>query len=165
MSLKKFISTCRVPLTLTWKNISKKIDIFWFQHESDPSRNSNVYEVAQKVVNDNFPGEFGSERLVQQVVDSILASTELRENLQQVKGQHPAKAPPPQGMEGMATYGGGGGSSGSSPNKAQESEGMKLSCCLCALYHTVCVSTHSWVSAHVPNFKGSMCIAVSMQFT
>ena len=83
------------------------------------------------MVNDNFPGEFGSERLVQQVVDSILASTELRENLQQVKGQHPAEAPPPQGMEGVATYGsgagggGGGGSSGSSPNKAQESEGKK----------------------------------------
>ena len=119
----------RVPLTLTWKNISKKIDIFWFQYESDPSRNSNVYEVAQKVVNDNFPGEFGSERLVQQVVDSILASTELRENLQQVKGQHPTEAPPPQGMEGVATYSGGGGSSGSSPNKAQEKEGMKLSWC------------------------------------
>ena len=118
------LHTCRVPLTLTWKNISKKIDIHWFQYESDPSRNSNVYEVAQKVVNDNFPGEFGSERLVQQVVDSILASTELRENLQQVKGQHPTEAPPLQGMEGMASSGGGGGgSSGSSPNKAQESEG------------------------------------------
>jgi hypothetical protein len=117
----------RVPLTLTWKNISKKIDIHWFQYESDPSRNSNVYEVAQKVVNDNFPGEFGSERLVQQVVDSILASTELRENLQQVKGQHPAEAPaPPQGMEGVATYGTGGGSSGSSPNKTQGSEGTYM---------------------------------------
>ena len=65
------------------------------------------------------------------MVDSILASTELRENLQQVKGQHPAAATeapplPPQGMEGVATYGmgGGGGSSGSSPNKTQESEGL-----------------------------------------
>ena len=128
------LHTCRVPLTLTWKNISKKIDIYWFQYESDPSRNSNVYEVAQKVVNDNFPGEFGSERLVQQVVDSILASTELRENLQQVKGQHPTEAPPLQGMEGMASSGG--GSSGSSPNKAQESEGtiilfMHFTCKLC----------------------------------
>ena len=115
----------RVPLTLTWKNISKKIDIYWFQYESDPARNSNVYEVAQKVVNDNFPGEFGSERLVQQVVDSILASTELRENLQQVKGQHPATEapPPPQGMEGVAV-GGRGGSSGSSLNKTQENEGL-----------------------------------------
>ena len=115
-------TTFRVPLTLTWKNLSKKIDIYWFQHESDPSRNSNVYEIAQKVVNDNFPGEFGSERLVQQVVDSILASTELRENLQQVKGHHPTETP--HGMEGVATASGGGGSSGGSPNKAQESEGM-----------------------------------------
>jgi hypothetical protein len=125
----------RVPLTLTWKNISKKIDIHWFQYESDPSRNSNVYEVAQKVVNDNFPGEFGSERLVQQVVDSILASTELRENLQQVKGQHPATTaeapPPPQGMDGVATYSGGGGSSGSSPNKTQGSEGTYTPKCTC----------------------------------
>ena len=52
--------------------------------------------------------------------DSILASTELRENLQQVKGHHPTE--PPQSMEGVATAGGG-GSSGGSPNKAQESEG------------------------------------------
>ena len=98
-----------MPLTLTWKNLSKPIEVFWFQHESDPTRNSNVYEVAQKAINDNFPGEFGSERLVQQVVDSILAATELKENIQRVKGQHP---------EGMAGVEGGG-----SPNKPQESEG------------------------------------------
>ena len=108
------VSYHRVPLTLTWKNLSKKIEVYWFQHESDPQRNSNVYEVAQKAVNDNFPGEFGSERLVQQVVDSILATTELRENIQMVKGQHP------EDMEGVASSGSGEGS----PNKQKESESM-----------------------------------------
>ena len=104
-----------MPLTLTWKNISKKIEVYWFQYESDPQRNSNVYEVASKAVSDNFPGEFGSERLVQQVVDSILAATELKENMQQVKGQHP------EGMEGVASAG---STSGESPNKQQENEGV-----------------------------------------
>ena len=56
----------RIPLKLTWgKTIS--INVHWFQYESDPDRNSNVYEVAQKAVTDHFPGEFGSERLIQQV--------------------------------------------------------------------------------------------------
>ena len=34
---------------------------------------------------ENFPGEFGSEQLVQQVVDMILAATERKEKLEQVE--------------------------------------------------------------------------------
>ena len=34
-------------------------------------------------------GDFGSERLVQQIVDSIMHATERRENLEQVTGHHP----------------------------------------------------------------------------
>ena len=45
--------------------------------------------MAQKAVNDNFPGEFGSERLVQEVVDRLLAVTATRENMEQVTGLHP----------------------------------------------------------------------------
>ena len=79
----------RVPLKLTWAGRSKEISAHWFQYESDPTRNSNVYEVAQKALNDNFPGEFGSERLAQEVVDRILAVTATQENLEQVTGLHP----------------------------------------------------------------------------
>ncbi|KAL4225382.1 Deubiquitinating protein [Mactra antiquata] len=60
------------PISLQWggKLVTEKIA--WFQFESDPTLNSNVFEVAQSVVQKHFPGEFGSERLVQRVVDSIL---------------------------------------------------------------------------------------------
>ena len=34
-------------------------------------------------------GEFGSERLVQQIVASIMHATERRENIEQVAGHHP----------------------------------------------------------------------------
>ncbi len=79
----------RVPLKLSWAGRAKEISVHWFQFESDPDRNSNVYEVGQKAVNDNFPGEFGSERLVQEVVDRLLAVTATQENLEQVTGLHP----------------------------------------------------------------------------
>lgn len=82
----------RVPLSLTWNGKTVSLDVLWFQYESDPSRNSNVYQVANKVVNDNFPGEFGSERLVQQAVDHILRATENRQGVEQVSGHHPKEA-------------------------------------------------------------------------
>ncbi len=47
---------CRIPLNLTWGQRVKAINVHWFQYESDPAMNSNVYDVAQKAVNDNFPG-------------------------------------------------------------------------------------------------------------
>ncbi len=74
---------------MSWGGRTKEISVHWFQFESDPTRNSNVYEVAQKAINDNFPGEFGSERLVQEVVDRLLAVTATQENLEQVTGLHP----------------------------------------------------------------------------
>jgi deubiquitinating protein VCIP135 len=79
----------RVNLSLSWGGKTKAIDVYWFQYESDPARNSNVYQVASKAVGDHFPGEFGSERLVQQVVDHILRVTENKEGMEQVSGHHP----------------------------------------------------------------------------
>ena len=81
----------RVPLSLSWGGKTISLDVHWFQYESDPSRNSNVYQVANKVVSDQFPGEFGSERLVQQVVDHILRVTENRNGIKQVSGHHPTQ--------------------------------------------------------------------------
>ena len=52
-----FPSSFRIPLSLIWANRTVPLTVHWFQRESDPERNSNVYEVAQKAVNDNFPGE------------------------------------------------------------------------------------------------------------
>lgn len=86
-------------MSLSWGGKTKSIDVYWFQYESDPARNSNVYQVASKAVCDHFPGEFGSERLVQQVVDHILRVTENKEGMEQVSGHHPSdQAPkdPPQ---------------------------------------------------------------------
>jgi len=48
--------SCRIPLSLTWAGRTVQITAYWFQYESEPERNSNVYEVAQKAVTDNFPG-------------------------------------------------------------------------------------------------------------
>ncbi len=44
------LCVCRYPLKLTWKGQQKVVKIHWFQYESDPSLNSNMYEVASKVM-------------------------------------------------------------------------------------------------------------------
>ncbi|CAH1785484.1 unnamed protein product [Owenia fusiformis] len=63
------------PITLEWAGKVVGEKVVWFQYESIPDLNSNVYEVAQKLVQKHFPGEFGSERLVQKVTNTILVNT------------------------------------------------------------------------------------------
>ena len=53
-----FVFPSRIPLTLTWANRTVQLTVHWFQRESDPERNSNAYEVAQKLVNEQFPGGY-----------------------------------------------------------------------------------------------------------
>ncbi|XP_069134071.1 deubiquitinating protein VCPIP1-like [Argopecten irradians] len=67
------------PVTLQWSGKVVEEKVAWFQYETDPTMNSNVFQVAQKLVQKHFPGEFGSERLVQQVVDTILHNTASRD--------------------------------------------------------------------------------------
>ena len=67
------------PISLEWGGKTVSETVYWFQYEQDPSLNSNVYDVAAKLVQKHFPGEFGSERLVQKVVDIILRQTARRE--------------------------------------------------------------------------------------
>ena len=67
------------PITLEWGGETVTETVYWFQYEDDPALNSNVYDVAAKLVQRHFPGEFGSERLVQKVVDIILRQTARRE--------------------------------------------------------------------------------------
>ena len=57
---------------LKWKGQSHLEEVHWFQDESDPALNSNAYDIASAMVQKHFPGEFGSEKLVQQVVETIL---------------------------------------------------------------------------------------------
>ncbi|XP_025080407.1 deubiquitinating protein VCIP135-like isoform X2 [Pomacea canaliculata] len=64
-----------LTVPLEWNNKKVEERVAWFQHETDPQLNSNVYQVAENLVQKHFPGEFGSERLVQQVVDTILRQT------------------------------------------------------------------------------------------
>ncbi|XP_033837933.1 deubiquitinating protein VCPIP1 [Periophthalmus magnuspinnatus] len=63
------------PITLEWAGRVVRETVYWFQYETDPSLNSNVYDVAMKLVTKHFPGEFGSEILVQKVVNTILHHT------------------------------------------------------------------------------------------
>ncbi|KAK7825073.1 hypothetical protein U0070_014830 [Myodes glareolus] len=63
------------PITLEWGGRVVRETVYWFQYESDPALNSNVYDVAMKLVTKHFPGEFGSEILVQKVVHTILHQT------------------------------------------------------------------------------------------
>lgn len=63
------------PITLEWGGRVVRESVYWFQYESDSSLNSNVYDVAMKLVTKHFPGEFGSEILVQKVVNTILHQT------------------------------------------------------------------------------------------
>ncbi|ETE70510.1 Deubiquitinating protein, partial [Ophiophagus hannah] len=63
------------PITLEWGGRVVRETVYWFQYESDLSLNSNVYDVAMKLVTKHFPGEFGSEILVQKVVNTILHQT------------------------------------------------------------------------------------------
>ncbi|XP_040028364.2 deubiquitinating protein VCPIP1 [Gasterosteus aculeatus] len=63
------------PITLEWGGRVVRETVYWFQHEVEPALNSNVYDVAMKLVTKHFPGEFGSEILVQKVVNTILHHT------------------------------------------------------------------------------------------
>lgn len=63
------------PITLEWGGRVVRETVYWFQYEMDVTLNSNVYGVAMKLVTKHFPGEFGSEILVQKVVNTILHHT------------------------------------------------------------------------------------------
>lgn len=63
------------PITLEWAGRVVRETVYWFQYEADAALNSNVYDVAMKLVTKHFPGEFGSEILVQKVVNTILHHT------------------------------------------------------------------------------------------
>lgn len=65
----------KIPVTFEWEGKKREDIIYWFQNESDTSLNSNAFDLAQKVVHKHFPGEFGSERVVQKVVDQIFRET------------------------------------------------------------------------------------------
>uniref|UniRef100_A0A4W3GDQ5 Deubiquitinating protein VCPIP1 n=2 Tax=Callorhinchus milii TaxID=7868 RepID=A0A4W3GDQ5_CALMI len=63
------------PITLEWNGRVVRETVYWFQYESELPLNSNVYDVAMKLVTKHFPGEFGSEILIQKVVNTILHHT------------------------------------------------------------------------------------------
>lgn len=73
----------KIPVTLEWNSQKKEDVVFWFQNESEPSNNSNAFELSQKIVQKHFPGEFGSERVVQKVAEQIFKETTKHEKLLQ----------------------------------------------------------------------------------
>ena len=50
------ISSFSVPVTLDWGDRSVEETVFWFQHESDPSLNSNAFDIAHLLVQKHYPG-------------------------------------------------------------------------------------------------------------
>ncbi|XP_061696440.1 deubiquitinating protein VCPIP1 isoform X2 [Syngnathoides biaculeatus] len=87
------------PITLEWGGRQVRETVHWFQYEADPALNSNVYDVATKLVTKHFPGEFGSEILVQKVVNTVLRHTAKKNpdeyNPVSVEGAHAAARGPP----------------------------------------------------------------------
>lgn len=43
-------------MPLEWNNKKVEERVAWFQHETDPQLNSNVYQVAENLVQKHFPG-------------------------------------------------------------------------------------------------------------
>ncbi|KAG0437708.1 hypothetical protein HPB47_017319 [Ixodes persulcatus] len=84
----------QVTVSLEWNQKVVKDTVAWFQHECDPSLNSNVYTVASEIVNKHFPGVFGSERLLQQVVDQILEQTRLPDSMEEDRPEEEAEGVP-----------------------------------------------------------------------
>lgn len=89
------------PITLEWGGRLVRETVYWFQYEMDSALNSNVYDVAMKLVTKHFPGEFGSEILVQKVVNTILHHTAKKNpgdynpvSLDRAHLQHAAAQPP-----------------------------------------------------------------------
>ncbi|CAL1580650.1 unnamed protein product [Knipowitschia caucasica] len=86
------------PITLEWGGRVVRETVYWFQHEMEPALNSNVYDVAMKLVTKHFPGEFGSEVLVQKVVNTILHHTAKKNpdeyNPVNIDGAHAPRAAP-----------------------------------------------------------------------
>ena len=62
------------PIILEYNGKTILETVHWFQNESDPFLNSNVFEVAGELVQKHFPG-FGTKVLESKVVDIILKRT------------------------------------------------------------------------------------------
>ena len=48
---------CQFPVTLRWGNKVIGEKVTWFEGESDPALNSNVYQTANQIIVKHFPGE------------------------------------------------------------------------------------------------------------
>ena len=66
-------------MPLVWKGQTVEEDVVWFQNEVErPELNSNAYAIAESLVNQHYPGEFGNEQLIQKVVEAILQNVSYR---------------------------------------------------------------------------------------
>ncbi|CAG2056365.1 unnamed protein product, partial [Timema podura] len=74
-----------IPVVLSWAGRVITERMPWFQNESNSYVNSNAFQMASFLVHKHFPGEFGSEPLIQKVVDQILELTKKPEQLCDVK--------------------------------------------------------------------------------
>ncbi|KAI6647342.1 Deubiquitinating protein [Oopsacas minuta] len=61
-----------IPIRLEFNQRQVDTKVAWFQDDSDPNLNSNAYDIAGKIVNEYYPGEFGSESIIRGVVDMLI---------------------------------------------------------------------------------------------
>lgn len=59
-----FVLCVQIPVMMAWKGREATEVIAWFQYESDPSLNSNVFHVASCVVQKHFPGTGQRSRVI-----------------------------------------------------------------------------------------------------
>ncbi|KAL8614225.1 hypothetical protein ACOMHN_026442 [Nucella lapillus] len=80
-----------IQVPLEWGGKTQLDVVQWWENQSDPQLDSNVYQVAHDLVLKHFPGEFGIERLQQKIVSAILMLTASKD---QKEGGEPSKPPP-----------------------------------------------------------------------
>eukprot|EP00794_Sanderia_malayensis_P016649 gene16649-18339_t len=61
---------------MSWKDsIGLTENVFWFYKEKESWRNSNAFQIAEKLVQKHYPLEFDNSKLIQRVVNEIMQKT------------------------------------------------------------------------------------------
>ncbi|KAJ9583910.1 hypothetical protein L9F63_021742, partial [Diploptera punctata] len=64
-----------INVYMSWNGRNICEEVAWFQFESDTSLNSNVYQIAEILVQKFFPGEFATGTITQQVISQLLSAS------------------------------------------------------------------------------------------
>lgn len=65
----------KIPISFEWKSRKIVEEVLWFQDESDPSLNSDPYQIAAFIIHKHLPGERETGRVRQIVLECLLGNT------------------------------------------------------------------------------------------